>query len=565
MFEFTAVSIPKDPNQPALPALEADFGRVTVMLGSNGTGKSRLLQILRSKKGEFWPDRPVTYVEGGRAIQPPTTVELNRRTVDQFRNLEAATTQLTSLKEGKLADRISHLLILIDQLGEKTYRDHSESATRWEELCRKGDFPEREEIPLDRLFRLFSQILPEITISTDEGKQIQCIKNGSLYQPVNLSDGERQILALLADLAILGDPQSLIIVDEPELSLNAYLAERLWNSIEDALPRATFIYGTHSLSFAMRSNVQSIIVLPGLSNEIVEVSDISEIDPNELRDFLGAIPAILAARSALVVEGRESSFDARFYRWVLDSDETTIVPVGGSQSVVSAVRRVGIWESLALGAKLVGVVDRDYKPENYLSSLERENCHVLKFHEAESYLCSPRIIRDLANRLGIVKSPPNLDDVSQQIKEFFKEFILSIVAQRTFAQTHLKFGVSIDRHALGSINTVDELRDAIRNAAARTKKEIDIKIGEDAAIRIFNKEFAEAKRADKKGNIEYILKIAPGKQLLSKLMRLSGCDTHYEVVLGVSKHLELGDYPDLVNLRKRIHSSLNGPKLSKEE
>ena len=70
--------------------LDVDFERITVVLGANGTGESRLIARLRALKDSFWGDRPLTFVEGGRVVQAPTTVELNRGTVGLFRNLRDA-------------------------------------------------------------------------------------------------------------------------------------------------------------------------------------------------------------------------------------------------------------------------------------------------------------------------------------------------------------------------------------------------------------------------------------------------------------------------------------------
>jgi hypothetical protein len=109
---------------------------------------------------------------------------------------------------------------------------------------------------------MFSEVFPEIKLNFDEGsKQLQCEKNGNTYSPADLSDGERQAFFVLADLLLTTAPDSLIIVDEPELNLNALLSDRLWNTIEDGLPNALCVYGTRSIGFAMRQNVDTVVAL----------------------------------------------------------------------------------------------------------------------------------------------------------------------------------------------------------------------------------------------------------------------------------------------------------------
>ncbi|MDY7078870.1 MAG: AAA family ATPase [Chloroflexota bacterium] len=393
------INILADKDQ-GVPGLDADFGRVTVILGANGTGKSRLIQKLQALTNNFGDQRPLVHVEGGRVVQAPQSVGLTRKNIDQFNNLEEADRQHRKMKRGKLADRVTHMLTLLYARGERAKSKHSDEVVEWDKHKRVGDIPQREEPPLDKLFRLFNETFPEIDISLDgKTKNLKCRKGTVPYNVSTLSDGERQVLALLADIAILGDPQSLILVDEPELNLNPYLAHRLWNSVETSMPKAVFVYATHSLSFAMRSSVDQVLVLGGQGRQAMEVSDVGAIDQEELREFLGAIPAILAAPAALVVEGQESSFDTLFYEWLLGRKDVAIVPVGGCKNVSSAVKKVGVWERLAPSIQLVGIVDRDYRDDKELSDLSAESCLTLDLHEAESYLCQPTVICHLANAL----------------------------------------------------------------------------------------------------------------------------------------------------------------------
>ena len=82
--------------------------------------------------------------------------------------------------------------------------------------------------------------------------EVSCQKDGKSYPVADLSDGEKQVLAMLADLTSCAPPNAVFLVDEPELNLHPLLACRLWNVIESELPDAIFVYGTHCISFAMR-------------------------------------------------------------------------------------------------------------------------------------------------------------------------------------------------------------------------------------------------------------------------------------------------------------------------
>ena len=68
-----------------LPAVTTrDFGRVTVILGANGCGKSKLLRMLSRKPVVNDVSLETIFVEGGRALQIPNIASPKRRSLRQF-------------------------------------------------------------------------------------------------------------------------------------------------------------------------------------------------------------------------------------------------------------------------------------------------------------------------------------------------------------------------------------------------------------------------------------------------------------------------------------------------
>jgi len=78
----------------------------------------------------------------------------------------------------------------------------------------------------------------------------------------HMSDGEKQVFLLLADLAILQRGPTVFLIVEPELNLHPSLASTLWETIEQIHSESIFIYATHSLQFALRPAVDSVWCLP---------------------------------------------------------------------------------------------------------------------------------------------------------------------------------------------------------------------------------------------------------------------------------------------------------------
>jgi len=183
---------------------------------------------------------------------------------------------------------------------------HSDAVDKWITGGQEGPCPAREQPPLERLFGLFTEIFPRLHIEYDPNAKSISVRKGDATYPIsNMSDGEKQSFSILADFVELGDDYGLIVVDEPELNLHPELAERIWNLIESEFPDKVYYYATHRLSFAMRQQVEKIIVLSDDPDNVTEIDDVFDISTIELFEFLGSIPGIIAAECVVVTEGRE--------------------------------------------------------------------------------------------------------------------------------------------------------------------------------------------------------------------------------------------------------------------
>lgn len=565
MTQSYKITISGNPDS-GIPEVNENFGRVTVLVGANGSGKSKLIEKLKQKKNDFGDPRPLAYVEGGRVINPPKSVALNRNNFNQFQNLEKAEQNHKNQKTSELSNRINQTLILLDRYGEKEKAKHSDLTQEWIDGGREGEPPSRSEPPLEKLFRMFQDIFPQIRLEIDDkSKQITCHKNGSKYPPDQLSDGERQVLALLADIGILAEDNSLILVDEPELNLNSHLACRVWDYIEANLPDAVFVYSTHSLGFAMRRNIDQLLVLQGSKNPALPVTGFDEIPNEELRKFLGAVPAILAAPGALIVEGHEASVDLMFYNWVLNNEEYVIVPVGSCENVNAAVKRTGVWKALAPNMNLVGIIDRDYRSDSNIQELESGSSLVLDFHELESYLCDPKLLSNLTDKLGLIEDVPTENFFFQKIREFAEKKKLATAARRVFERASINLSVSLSKQVLSKCKSEEKLKTFIKTAASKEADKVEGRIGEQKVARMFKEELIKINKALDEQDLDKILKLFPGKELLNSIIGYTGCSKPSEVVRTASKHLEISDYKRLNSLRTKLDQLFNDGSVQEKE
>ena len=212
---------------------EITLSNITVFLGANGAGKSSVLNEAKEQVQNICPGKKAVYVEGGRTINLKNTLQLNRQNVDQYQDFNRAKSTYEKKRQNSLSDRVYDALMMLERKELAIKASHSDAVQVWTASDQKEPCPVREQPPLEKLFELFHEIFPRLSIKYDPNtKNINVRKGVNEYAISNMSDGEKQAFSILADFVELDDDYGLIIVDEPELNLHPELAERIWNLIE---------------------------------------------------------------------------------------------------------------------------------------------------------------------------------------------------------------------------------------------------------------------------------------------------------------------------------------------
>nr|MCG4642063.1 ATP-binding protein [Bifidobacterium bifidum] len=74
-----------------------------------------------------------------------------------------------------------------------------------------------------------------------------CVELNGYFHSINdLSSGERHILSLLCLVLFKGKDRYILIIDEPEISLNVKWQRQLLKLFSDLLPEAQIIVASHS-------------------------------------------------------------------------------------------------------------------------------------------------------------------------------------------------------------------------------------------------------------------------------------------------------------------------------
>ena len=530
-----------------------EFSRITVILGANGSGKSTLL---RGVKDKF----PSVYVEGGRTIQIPDVIGLNRNNFEQYKTLHQTESQHKNKRRGKLVDRIFDAIMVLVQREQMIKDAHSDAVQKWDMGGRNGEPPKRPQPPLDRLFEQYSEVFPNLHLSHNKGTNQVIVTKANVpqsYGPSGLSDGEKQVFSLMADMLELEDEYNLVVVDEPELNLHPELAERLWTILESEYQDKHFIYATHSIQFALRSIVDALYVISSEHGSIRKIERLSDIPRSELERFLGGVPGILNANTVVVTEGHDKSFDSIFYRWVLGDAKAEIFPCGNCNDVAQVIAKTGLWGQVSSDIKMVGVIDSDFRPPQQHIEPAKEDLIALPFHEAESFLCLPSVLVAAAAAVGSQDPLPAEKDILDVIFEYLANEQLSLALRRCFSESSFTARLTLDRSILRNVTTKEE---ALHHILMKSDEEI--KKTEDAiSISKFEErldaELAEIKRSLAVRDIHYALKVLPGKQLLNILAPRAGCKNGIDLMRSIKRNLSADQFPEVQELMSAIRTKLS--------
>jgi ABC-type branched-subunit amino acid transport system ATPase component len=380
-----------------------------VLIGPNGSGKTRFgVDIATRQQAEFVGALRNISLEDEIPMQP----------------LERATQELSN----QISRHRSHYWSLSNefhQLFSKLLAEDATSAMKVRDSFLAGQHPVIENTKFMQLRATWHEFFPgrEIKFETYSPKvESRFTSTPIVYAAKQMSDGER--VALYLGARVLNAKSGLIVIDEPEVHFHSRLAVRFWNTMQNLRPDLRFIYLTHDLAFALsRRNAHFVIIRPNLNPEVVPLG--SGI-PNELAEsILGAASFSIFANRIVFCEGNEST-DYSFYTSWFNTPTTVIVPVGGCKDV-SECAKAFYNQTIISGVKAMGVVDRDYWPEQYLKTFPAY-VTPLPVHELENIYCLPGLFKAIGQHL-LSLEPSDIDKRYDgfivQAKERFKGEVLA--------------------------------------------------------------------------------------------------------------------------------------------
>lgn len=298
-------------------------------------------------------------------------------------------------------------------------------------------FPHTPETDIDKLMHIWIDIFPHRNLKYNDS----CFSaydpeqdKETMYSATKMSDGERTALYFIAQVLCV-PPDTIILIDEPELHLHKSLMNRLWMALEKYRQDCLFIYITHDTQFAaLHAYADKYWVKNYNGHAIWEIERIEEqkLPEDMLLILLGN------RKSVLFVEGEAGSCDAQLYALLYKS--YYVIPCGSCTQVIARTKAYNNTKMLHRN-KAYGIIDRDYRSEHEIEAYKSDNIFTIDVAEVENLFITEEMIKTVARQLG-----KNEETVFQEVRNYvieerFKKQIDSQICQAVVAEIQYRLNI----------------------------------------------------------------------------------------------------------------------------
>ncbi|VEB24858.1 AAA family ATPase [Avibacterium volantium] len=350
----------------------------TIIIGANGSGKTRLAVYLEEKLGE-----KAHRIAAHRALTLKS--DLQKITEDKAKKLLKYGSDSGTLwnRNGWRWHSNASVALLndFDSLLQYLFAEQANIAIDFYQDNLGGKTTKIKKSKFYQLKETWEILLPHRKLHiTADNIQVSGIDNENLkYSASEMSDGERAVFYILGQV-IAANENSVLIFDEPELHIHKSIISNLWDQIEQLRPDCSFLMITHDIEFAATRSAKKYVIrnyFPDPAWDISQMPD-SEFDEHTITLILGSRKPIL------FIEGNNSSLDIETYRCCYP--EWTVIPRGSCKDVIQAVSSLQKLnkDMPLLNLKCTGIVDRDARDESKIEYLNSLNIQVLRVSEIEN-------------------------------------------------------------------------------------------------------------------------------------------------------------------------------------
>ncbi len=400
------------PTDPTTAVTELQNDGIVVIVGANGTGKSRYgawLEFdseLRNKVRRVSAQRVLSF--------PESIVTGSIESAKQMFEYGASGTSLNrdyrKLNRAYFNNKpATHPMNDYENLLKLLFSEEQEVAVRFRHEAMdnvSGDAPLAvPHTKLDSIKEIWDSVHTHRKLVISGGKvEVMPVDNNNVYNASNMSDGERVSFYLIGQ-CLLAEPNGIILLDEPELHLNRNIQSKLWNAIEAARKDCQFVYLTHDLDFAASRSTAKKIWFKEYKRSVANSDNGSESGSTwkweEIPQDTGIpdeliLTVIGSRKPILFVEGDKSSYDFLIYDHYYK--DHTIIPRGGCTEVIASTKGFNNLPDLhTLACK--GLIDRDYRTDEQVSKLTHDAIYAIGVSEVENLLLTEEILQVIEKSL----------------------------------------------------------------------------------------------------------------------------------------------------------------------
>jgi ABC-type lipoprotein export system ATPase subunit len=432
----TSIIFPTSTNTSTRVTLDLRETGAIVIVGANGSGKSRLGAWLEldAKQGvsvhRVSAQKVLEIPENAQSEDPDrarSSLLVGHNNVEELlRNVG----QIDSYKRGHRWGNNPYTRTLNDyhQLLVYLFSQHNEVANQYLAAAKETSLRvEPPESKLELAKKIWENTIPHRRLQIGANKIQASTASNVSYQARDMSDGERVILYLAGECLAAG-LGSIIIVDEPEIHLHKSIQARLWDRIEAERSDCVFVYLTHDLDFAAtRVGAKKIVVtdFDGVNWSWSEAPSIEDLPESLVLTILGS------RKPVLFVEGTSNSLDYLVYSHVYV--QHTIIPIGGCENVIHAVASFSRLPNLHhIDCK--GIVDKDHRTPEEIALLAEQGVFVLPYSEIENLLLCPNVLAYVSRRLSYPDANEQIAEIKVQVLNWLQtnrqRLTLSIVGRQ---------------------------------------------------------------------------------------------------------------------------------------
>ena len=266
---------------------------VNVLSGINGSGKSTVLNciglimvtnVLIGKFLEKVDSVIITlnnnkiFTSNGREVMSNKKLRANQTNTELLKSLNLDLINTFDQPLNKNASPNENVRTELDRAIfdlQKQYLDYQLNIGKkaFEIVSRNGKNTNEEVLEVKKQHNRFIAIIDLLFADTDkkvdrENNELMFLSGKNKLTPYQLSSGEKQMLVILMTVLVQDNHQSILFMDEPEVSLHLDWQRKLIQYIKELNPNVQIILATHSPG----------IILEGWRDKVTEMTEIITLD-----------------------------------------------------------------------------------------------------------------------------------------------------------------------------------------------------------------------------------------------------------------------------------------------